>query len=89
MGFGAAWIPRGPRPSLEGTTWYTIGASPTWYWRLWTEPILHAIHRRVLESIAEHAGMFENWQILDGASFSRTAPDVDSDQVPPAFLVVA
>ena len=40
---------------LEGTTWYTIGASPTWYWRLWAEPILHAIHRRVLESIAEHA----------------------------------
>lgn len=41
---------------LEGTTWYTISASPAWYWRLWTEPILHAIHRRVLDSIAEHAG---------------------------------
>ena len=40
---------------LEGTTWYTIGASPAWYWQLWTDPILHAIHRRVLESIAEHA----------------------------------
>jgi hypothetical protein len=37
---------------LSGTTWYTLGVEPAWYWRWWTEPILHAVHRRVLEHVA-------------------------------------
>jgi hypothetical protein len=40
---------------LEGTTWYTHEIWPTWYWKLWSDNILHAIHGRVLEHIKEEA----------------------------------
>ena len=36
---------------LEGTTWYTHDIWPTWYWRLWSDGILHRIHYRVLDHI--------------------------------------
>lgn len=36
---------------LEGTTWYTHDIWPTWYWRLWSDHILHRIHQRVLRHI--------------------------------------
>ena len=36
---------------LEGTTWYTHDIWPAWYWRLWSDAILHRIHGRVLEHI--------------------------------------
>ncbi len=36
---------------LEGTTWYTHAIWPTWYWRLWSDAILHRIHTRVLDHI--------------------------------------
>ncbi len=40
---------------LRGTTWYTIEAAPAAYWRLWTDAIIHRIHRRVLDHIARQA----------------------------------
>jgi hypothetical protein len=40
---------------LQGTTWYTIEAAPLPYWRLWTDAIIHRIHRRVLDHIARAA----------------------------------
>lgn len=36
---------------LEGTTWYEHGLWPAGYWRLWSDFIIHRIHRRVLEHI--------------------------------------
>lgn len=36
---------------LEGTTWYTHDIWPTWYWRIWSDAILHRIHNRVLDHI--------------------------------------
>jgi hypothetical protein len=36
---------------LEGTTWYTHDIWPTWYWRFWSDAILHRIHARVLDHI--------------------------------------
>jgi hypothetical protein len=36
---------------LEGRTWYALDLWPRGYWRLWAEPIVHAIHRRVLEHV--------------------------------------
>ena len=36
---------------LEGTTWYTHEIWPTWYWKIWSDNILHTIHGRVLEHI--------------------------------------
>jgi len=38
-------------PRLVGTTWYCHNMWPEAYWRLWSDPILHAIHRRVLNHI--------------------------------------
>ena len=41
----------GGRTRLEGTTWYQHGLYPAGYWRLWSDAILHRIHRRVLEHV--------------------------------------
>jgi len=41
------------RTLLEGTTWYTHDIWPAWYWRLWSDAILHRIHGRVLEHIRD------------------------------------
>jgi uncharacterized membrane protein YhaH (DUF805 family) len=38
---------------LEGTTWYQHGLWPAAYWRLWSDDIIHAIHRRVLKHIRD------------------------------------
>lgn len=43
-------LPEG-RTRLEGSTWYRLDIHPSAYWRLVTEPLLHAIHRRVLEHV--------------------------------------
>jgi hypothetical protein len=36
---------------LEGTTWYQHHMWPAGYWRLWSDSILHTIHRRVLNHV--------------------------------------
>jgi hypothetical protein len=36
---------------LEGTSWYQHGLWPSQYWRLWSDPIIHQIHLRVLTHI--------------------------------------
>ena len=41
----------GGRTRLEGTTWYTNHMWPAAYWQLWSDPIIHQIHQRVLEHI--------------------------------------
>lgn len=40
---------------LEGTTWYAHDIWPTWYWRIWSDAILHRIHQRVLDHIKQRA----------------------------------
>lgn len=40
---------------LEGTTWYHHGLWPAAYWRLWSDPIIHQIHMRVLTHIRDEA----------------------------------
>ncbi len=45
----------GGKTLLEGTTWYSNRLAPEFYWRLWTEYLLHAIHERVLHAIARRA----------------------------------
>lgn len=47
------------RTLLEGTTWYENRFWPGAYWRLWSDAIIHRIHRRVLDHIrnlSEHQG---------------------------------
>lgn len=44
---------------LEGTTWYHHGLWPAPYWQLWSDYIIHTIHKRVLNHVknlaeAEH-----------------------------------
>lgn len=36
---------------IQATTWYTHKVAPVWYWELISDPILHLIHKRVLEHI--------------------------------------
>ena len=40
---------------LAGTTWYRHDLAPALYWRLWSDMILHRIHRRVLRHIKREA----------------------------------
>jgi len=39
------------RTRLEGSTWYRNNIFPQLYWNLWSDLMIHAIHRRVLEHI--------------------------------------
>ena len=41
----------GGRTLVTGTSWYQNHMTPTWYWRLWSDYTVHAIHRRVLGHI--------------------------------------
>ncbi len=40
---------------LSGTTWYRLAMWPSPYWKLWSDAIIHAIHRRVLRHIEREA----------------------------------
>ena len=40
---------------LHGTTWYRIGVRPRLYWKCWADPMVHAIHHRVLDHIARQS----------------------------------
>jgi uncharacterized membrane protein YhaH (DUF805 family) len=37
---------------LHGTTWYELDVRPRLYWQSLANPVIHSIHRRVLEQIA-------------------------------------
>ena len=37
--------------SLEGTTWYKVDITPEFYWKTWSDFIIHRIHNRVLNHI--------------------------------------
>lgn len=39
------------RTLLEGTTWYENRMWPAAYWSLWSDALIHAIHRRVLDHV--------------------------------------
>jgi hypothetical protein len=41
----------GGRTRLEGTTWYRDRIYPAAYWRVFSDAIIHRIHRRVLEHV--------------------------------------
>lgn len=43
-------LPEG-KTLLEGTTWYTDRIWPSFYWRFWSDLIIHHIHLRVLNHI--------------------------------------
>lgn len=38
---------------LIGSTWYEIDIGPEWYWRIYADGIVSAIHRRVLKHIKQ------------------------------------
>lgn len=39
------------KTELEGTTWYIVDIKPEFYWKLWSNFIIHKIHNRVLNHI--------------------------------------
>jgi hypothetical protein len=41
------------RTRVEGTTWYEHNLWPAAYWRLWSDYLIHRIHRRVLEHVKQ------------------------------------
>lgn len=41
----------GGRTRVDGTSWYRHGLEPAQYWRLWTDYIVHKVHRRVLDNV--------------------------------------
>lgn len=43
-------LPNG-KTRLEGTTWYYHRIKPEFYWRMWSNYIVHSIHNRVLKHI--------------------------------------
>jgi uncharacterized protein YndB with AHSA1/START domain len=45
----------GGRTLLVGTSWYQHGLFPARYWSLWSDAVIHRIHRRVLEHIRQLA----------------------------------
>ena len=47
-------LPNG-KTRLEGTTWYYHRIKPEFYWKMWSNHIIHAIHDRVLEHIKENS----------------------------------
>lgn len=54
-------LPNG-RTRLEGSTWYVMKLAPNFYWRWWSDMVIHTIHLRVLEHIkqlSEHSDQSE------------------------------
>lgn len=47
-------LPNG-QTELEGTTWYYHDIKPDFYWRVWSDWIIHSIHERVLNHIKKNA----------------------------------
>jgi hypothetical protein len=43
----------GGRTLLRGTTWYSDRIAPQFYWRLWSDCLIHRIHLRVLGHIRD------------------------------------
>jgi uncharacterized membrane protein YhaH (DUF805 family) len=39
------------RTRLEGSTWYRNNLFPQLYWNVWSDALIHGIHRRVLEHV--------------------------------------
>lgn len=50
--FRLTQLPDG-RTQLEGTTWYHHGLKPADYWQLWSDHIIHTIHKRVLNHVKQ------------------------------------
>lgn len=46
---------------LEGTTWYHHSLWPAAYWQVWSDAIIHAIHRRVLDHVRRLAEGDAGW----------------------------
>ena len=65
----------GGRTRVEGTTWYENRMWPEAYWRLWSDNLIHAIHRRVLGAIEARA---------ERDAARRPGPIVRSDPSPRA-----
>ena len=63
---------------LEGATWYRHNMSPEWYWRLWSDAIIHRIHYRVLEHIKANAETDGATRVVSN-SYHSCAPPCDRE----------
>lgn len=58
-------LPNG-KTLLEGTTWYYHNIRPAFYWRFWSNYIIHKIHERVLTHIKKNAEKEKNNEMCRG-----------------------
>lgn len=63
------------RCRLEGSTWYTLDIHPNDYWTVWTDGILHLIHRRVLDHIKVTAEQDQHARLATKEPRSRSQVD--------------
>jgi hypothetical protein len=47
------------KTELEGTTWYKIDIQPEFYWKVWSDFIIHRIHNRVLNHIKNESELIK------------------------------
>ena len=52
-------LPKG-KTLLSGKTWYRHRIWPSWYWRIFSNAVIHEIHLRVLEHIKSEAESADN-----------------------------
>jgi uncharacterized membrane protein YhaH (DUF805 family) len=45
----------GGRTRVVGRSWYAVRMTPEWYWRIWSDAVIHAIHGRVLAHVKARA----------------------------------
>ena len=45
----------GGRTRVVGRSWYTVRMTPEWYWRIWSDAVIHTIHGRVLDHVKARA----------------------------------
>ena len=64
----------GGRTRLTGTTWYENRMWPARYWAVWSDALIHRIHRRVLDHVALHAERTEARRERTRAAAVREVP---------------
>jgi hypothetical protein len=70
----------GGRTRLIGTTWYRQDLRPAAYWRLWSDALIHHIHRRVLEHIrrlSEEDAQYAGWRPVTEERKPSSRPQIE------------
>jgi MFS family permease len=70
----------GGRTRLVGTSWYRQDLQPAFYWRLWSDALVHRVHRRVLEHIrrlSEEDAQYAGWRPVTEERKPSNRPQIE------------